>query len=171
MHEESFFANPRTWVGVAFVLFVVIFGRRIWKALVDMLDKRTAAVQRELGEARRLRQEAEAMLADASRRREAALAEAKVMLERAHAEAERLSVATAAEAEAAARRREKMAMDRIAAAEKAAVDEVRFAAAEIATVAAERVIRENLTPDADAHLVDHAIGSLAGALAPRRAAA
>ena len=32
-HEESFWANPRTWVGVAFVLFVVIFGKKIWDAM------------------------------------------------------------------------------------------------------------------------------------------
>ena len=61
-------------------------------------------------------------------------------------------------------------MDRIAAAEKAAVDDVRFAAAEVATQAAERVIRTDLTAEADSHLVDHAIGSLPAALAPRRAA-
>lgn len=170
MHEESFFADPRSWVGIAFVIFVVIFGARIWKALTAMLDKRTATVRAELDEARRLRQEAEAMLLDARRRREAALVEAQAMLAGAQAEAGRLSKAAASDAEASARRREKMAMDRIAAAEKAAVDEVRYAAADIATQAAERAIREGLTAEADAHLVDHAIGTLGTALAPRRAA-
>jgi len=170
MHEESFFADPRTWVAVAFIIFVVLFGRRIWKALTDMLDKRTEAVRAELAEARRLRAEAEAMLSDAKQRREAALAEAQALLDGARAEAERLSRAAAADAEASARRREKMAMDRIAAAEKAAVDDVRFAAAEIAATAAVRVIRDNLTAEADAPLIDRAIGALAGALTPRRAA-
>jgi F-type H+-transporting ATPase subunit b len=170
MHEDSFFANPRSWVGVAFIIFVVVFGSRLWKALAGMLDKRTDAVRAELDEAKRLRREAEAMLTDATRRRDAALAEAQALLDGAKAEADRLSRAAAADAQASARRREKMAMDRIAAAEKAAVDEIRFAAAEIASVAAERVIRDNLTADADAGLIDHAIGSLATALAPRRAA-
>jgi F-type H+-transporting ATPase subunit b len=170
MHEESLLANPRSWVGVAFIIFVVVFGSRLWKALAGMLDKRTASVRAELDEAKRLRHEAEAMLDDARKRREAALAEAQALLEGAKVEAQRLSRAAAADAEAGARRREKMAMDRIAAAEKAAVDEIRVAAAEVAAAAAERVIRENLTAEADAGLVDHAIGSLASALAPRRAA-
>ena len=56
----------------------------------------------------------------------------------------RVAREAAAEAEAATQRRERMAMDRIAAAEKAAVDEVRSLAAEIATAAAEQVIREGL---------------------------
>ena len=63
-----------------------------------------------------------------------------------------------------------MAVDRIAAAEKAAVDEIRTMAAEIATAAAREVLAEGLTPDADARLVDNAISQLPAALASRRAA-
>jgi F-type H+-transporting ATPase subunit b len=170
MHEASFFAEPKSWVAIAFVLFFVLFGAKLWKALAGILDKRTASVQAELDEAGRLRREAEAMLADAAKRREAALAEAQVLLAGARAEAGRLAKAAAADAEAAARRREKMALDRIAAAEKSAMDEVRITAAEVACVAAERVIREGLTPEGDAALVDHAITGLSAVLSPRRAA-
>jgi F-type H+-transporting ATPase subunit b len=170
MHEESFFADPRSWVAVAFVIFFVLFGARLWKALSGMLDQRTAAVRAELDEASRLRREAEAMLADASKRREAALTEARALLEGARAEAARLAKSAAEDAEAAAKRREKMALDRIAAAEKAAVDEVRITAADVACVAAGRVIREGLTPEVGSALVDHAITGLAAALSPRRAA-
>src|SRR5215469_13208641 len=120
MHEEpGFFAEPRNWVFIAFVLFFVIFGRKLWSALAQMLDDRAAKVRAELEEAARLRQEAEAMLGEAEARRAAAL------------------------------RREQMALDRIAAAEKAAVDDVRLTAVEVATVAARQVIAEGLSADAD----------------------
>jgi F-type H+-transporting ATPase subunit b len=164
MHEESFWANPRTWVGLAFILFFVFFGKVLWKALSKMLDDHTAAVRAELEEASRLRREAEAMLADATRRREAATKEAKALIEGAQAQAERVAAATAAEAEAAAARRERMAMDRIAAAEKAAVEEVRHAAAEVATIAARQLLAEGVTPEADAGLIDHAIAQLPATL-------
>lgn len=170
MHEPGFFAEPRTWVAIAFIIFFVLFGRKLWAALAGILDKRTEAVRAELAEAQRLRQEAEAMLKDARNRREAALAEAQTLLARAKDEAARVAREAAAEAQAAARRREQMAMDRIAAAEKAAVDDVRTLAAQIATVAAEQAIRDGLTAEADARLIDHAIGSLPAALAQRRAA-
>jgi F-type H+-transporting ATPase subunit b len=169
MHEESFFADPRTWVATAFIVFFVLFGRRIWAVLAAMLDARADAVRAELAEAQRLRQEAEAMLADASARREAAMAEAQALLSGAKDEAARLATAAEAEARTAAGRRERMALDRIAAAEKAAVDEVRHAAAEIAGMAAEQVIRQELTPEADGTLIDHAIGGLANALGHRAA--
>jgi len=170
MQEPGFFAEPRNWVALAFVVFFVLFGAKLWKALAGLLDKRAAAIQAELDEAGRLRREAEAMLADAARRREAALADARALLEGAKAEAARVAKAAAAEAEAAGRRREQMALDRIAAAEKAAVDEVRNTAAEVACTAAERVIRDALTPETDGGLVDRAIAGVSGALAPRRAA-
>ncbi|HEY8288388.1 MAG TPA: ATP synthase F0 subunit B, partial [Acetobacteraceae bacterium] len=81
MHEESFFAEPRNWVTIAFVLFFVLFGRKLWAALAGMLDARTEKVKAELEEAARLRREAEAMLRDAEQQRANALSEAKAMIE------------------------------------------------------------------------------------------
>lgn len=170
MHEESFLTTPRTWVAAAFVLFFLFFGKLLWKALAGMLDSHSAAIRAELDEAAKLRREAEAMLKDAEKRRTDALAEAQALLEGAKAEATRVAAATAAEAEASAKRREQMALDRIAAAEKAAVDEVRLTAADVATVAARQVITDGLSAEADARLVDHAIGQLPAAMAQRRAA-
>ncbi len=168
--HDSLFADPRTWVGVAFVIFFVIFGRKIGQVLNGILDKRAADIRAELDAAARLRREAEAMLKDATAKREAALIEAKTLLESARAEAVRVGESTRVDAAAAAKRREQMAMDRIAAAEKAAVSDVRLAAADIAARAAERVIADTLTAEQDAPLVDRAIQGLPAALAGRRAA-
>ena len=169
-HEESFWADPRSFVALAFVIFFVIFGRKIWAALTAMLDKRADQVRAELAEAQRLRQEAETMLRDANAQREAATADAERLLTGAKTEAARLGAAAAADAEAAAKRREKMAIDRIAAAEKTALDEVRMIAADVATAAAQQVIRSDLSAEAASALVDRAIIGLPAALSPRRAA-
>lgn len=170
MHGEGFFSNPHSWVAIAFVIFFLLFGSKIWAALTAMLDKRADDIKAELAEAQRLRAEAEAMMKDAKARRDSALSEAKKLLDGAKAEAARLAAAAAAEAEASAARRERMAMDRIAAAEKAAVDEVRLAAADIAARAAETVIRDTLSGSASAALVDNAIAGLPAALANKKAA-
>jgi F-type H+-transporting ATPase subunit b len=171
MHNDpGFFAEPRNWVGIAFILFFVVFGNKLWRALAGLLDARAAAVKAELEEAARLRREAESMLRDAEKQRAAALTDAQALIEGARAEAGRVAAAAAAEAEASAKRREQMAIDRIAAAEKAAVDDVRLAAADVATAAARQVLAEGLTGDADSALIDQAITHLPVALAPRRAA-
>ena len=169
-HDASLWADPRFWVGLAFFLFFAIFGRKMFTPLLAVLDNRSAGIKRELEEAGRLRQEAEAMLADAQARRQAALQEARAMLDNARAEAQRASEAARAEAAGSAARRERMAMDRIAAAEKAAVTDVRQAAADLAGRAAERILADNFSAEADATLIDRAIQGLPAALASRRAA-
>ena len=152
--------NPEFWVLVAFVIFFVLFGTKLWAAITGMLDGRTASIRTELDEAARLRAEAEQMLRDAQAAREAALLEARQVLERSRAEAARVTLEAQTESAAAAKRRERMALDRIAAAEKTVIVEVRQMAADLATQAARDVIAAHLSQDAGTALVDDAIAGL-----------
>lgn len=170
MHEPGFFADPPNWVLIAFFLFFILFGRKLWAPLAGMLDARATRVRAELEEATQLRREAEAMLRDAEKRRVDSMRDAQALIEGARAEASRVAAAAAAEAEASAKRREQMAIDRIAAAEKAAVDEVRVTAADVAAMAARQLLSEGLSAESDAKLVDQAITQLPTALGQRRAA-
>lgn len=155
--------DPEFWVLVSFVLFFVLFGRRLWAAIAGLLDGRANAIRAELAEAQRLREEAETMLAEAQRARTEAMAEAGEVLARSQVEAARLTEAALAEAEASAKRRERLAVERIAAAEKAAVTEIRHLAADIATTAAEHVLAQGLGGTGDV-LLDQAIADLPRAL-------
>lgn len=168
-HDVGFFQDPRSWVAIAFVIFFVLFGRTMWKALTAMLDKRAETIKSELAEALRLRVEAEKMLADATAQRDTALSQATALLEGAKREATRLAQAAADEAEHAAKRREEMALLRIAAAEKAALDDVRIAAAETAAVAAKAYISATMTDTAGSALIEKGIENLPAALAKRAA--
>lgn len=169
-HEAGLLTDPKTWIAIAFLIFFALIGRKLWTSLTAMLDQRTEVIRAELDEASRLRREAEIMLRDAQARREQALVDAQRMIETARAEAARVGEAARAEAAASATRREQMAMDRISAAEKAAVTDVRLAAADIAARAAREVIRDGLSAEGDAQLIDRAIQGLPSALASRRAA-
>jgi len=169
-HPDSLFADPRTWVAIAFVLFFVIFGRKLFGPLIAILDKRGVDIKRELDDASRLRREAEAMLVEAKTQREVAMRDAESMLAHARVEAKAVADAARAEAVTSAARRERMAHDRISAAEKAAITDVRLAAADLAGRAAERVLADGFSADADADLIDRAIQALPTALAGRRAA-
>jgi F-type H+-transporting ATPase subunit b len=161
---EHFWLDPKFWVAVSFVIFVVLAARKGWAVITSILDRRAERVRAELDEAARLRTEAEAMLRQAEADRAAAQREAAELLTRARAEAERVAAAATAEAEAAAKRRERMAMDRIAAAEAGAVNDVRNAAAEIAAVAAREVLAQSVDAKADAVLIDRAVADLPRAL-------
>ena len=55
------FSNPETWVAIAFILFVgVVLYYKLPGKVANALDQRSAAIARELEEARKLRAEAEA---------------------------------------------------------------------------------------------------------------
>lgn len=169
-HHESFFGDPRVWIAIAFLIFFVIFGRKIGTAVNGLLDGRALAIRAELDGAARLRREAEAMLREATLQREAARTEAEAMLARARDEAVQVGENARAAAVTSAARRERTALDRIGAAEKAAITDVRLAAADIAARAAERVIATGFGADSDATLIDHAIQGIPAALGGRRAA-
>ncbi len=70
----------------------------------------------------------------------------------------------AAEAKALTERRERMALERIAAAEAGAVKDVRAAAIDIAAAASAQLLRETFDAQADAAMVDHAIAGVPAAL-------
>jgi F-type H+-transporting ATPase subunit b len=163
-HYEHFWLDPKFWVAVSFVIFLLLVGRMAWARLTGMLDARAERVRSELDEASRLRAEAEMLLKQAEADRAAALTEAQQMLARARAEAARVAEASAAEAEVAAQRRERMALDRIAAAEAGALAEVRRAAADVAIAAARSVIAERMDVATDAATIDRAVTDLPRAL-------
>ena len=130
------------WVGVAFFIFIGIlayFG--VPKAIVAALDSRGEKVAQELAEARRLRVEAEKLLAEYEAKRKAAESEAAGIVAAANEEAKRLAAEAEAKLSDFVTRRTKSAEDKIALAESQAEAEVRAAAAEAATRAAEVIIR------------------------------
>jgi F-type H+-transporting ATPase subunit b len=152
------------WVAAAVLVFAVLFGRKIMTPATAMLDARAAGVRAALDEAATLKAEAEAMLADAKQRQAQAVADAKHILASAHAEAERMARELAEEAEATAKRRERLALDRIAAAEKAALHEVRSVAVDVATAAAAQLLRDGFAANTGGTMIDHAIAGIPAAL-------
>jgi F-type H+-transporting ATPase subunit b len=133
--------SPETWVAIGFVCFVALLAYiGAHRKLFDALDQRRARIQAELDEASRLRQEAEALLAEFERKGRAAESEAAAIIESAKAEAERLAGEAKLRMEDFVARRTKMAEAKIAQAEAQALAEVRSAAADAAVAAAEKLL-------------------------------
>jgi F-type H+-transporting ATPase subunit b len=90
--------------------------------------------------------------------------DAKQILQNARDEAARMSAELAAEAEATAKRREQMALQRIEAAEKSAINDVRTAAIDIATTATTQILRQGINPSIETTMLDTAIAGIPTAL-------
>jgi F-type H+-transporting ATPase subunit b len=149
---------------IAFLALVLFFALMVYlkvpTMVLGMLDKRRDEIARELHEARRLREEAEKLLAEYQAKRAGAEAEAKTIVETAKEQAAAVAEETRASMMAAMARRESQAEDRIKSAETKATDEVRAAAAEAAITAAEKLIRERMSDATQGALVSQAVGDL-----------
>ena len=154
------FSDPEFWTSVAFVLLVVLIGKKIWTAATAGLDTRSARIGDELDEAQRLREEAQHLLAEYQRKQRDAAKEVEAIVAHAREEAGRLRVHAAEALEAVVARREQQASDRIAHAEAEALAEVRGAAVDLAVAAAAKLLAETLDAKASDALVDEAIVGL-----------
>ena len=54
--------SQTAWVLIAFILFFVLVGKKLWSALTTNLDERKKIIENELNEAKKLREEAQAEL-------------------------------------------------------------------------------------------------------------
>jgi len=154
------FHDAEFWVAVAALVFVIVVWRPARRSVVGGLDARSARIRQDLDEARRLREEAQQMLADYQRREREAAAEAAAIVSHAKAEAERLAAHAAAELEQSLQRRQHLAEERIAQAEAKAVDEIRTVAVDVAIGAARQILVDQLDERRGALLLDAAIAAL-----------
>ncbi|MBU6155964.1 MAG: ATP F0F1 synthase subunit B [Alphaproteobacteria bacterium] len=155
------FGDPTFWVGVGTALFVLLLIRLKVPAQVGaMLDARAAAIKAELEEARRLRAEAEALLADYKKKTANAADEAQAIIDAAKAAADRMAADAKVALQQQIERRAKMAEQKIAQAEADALAEVRAAATAAASAAAREVIAKRMTDARGDALIDSAIAEL-----------
>lgn len=159
------FASPDFWVLISFLMFIgLLLYFKVPGMVAGLLDKRAADIAAELDEARRLREEAQQLLASYQRKQRDAMKEAEDIVAQAKIEAENLAKEIRANMELQVERRTKLAEDKIAQAESQALSEVRATAAEVAIGAARKVIADKVTATEDEKLVERSIADLASKL-------
>jgi len=155
------FIGPAAWVSLAMVVLLAV---AIWKKvpamMSGMLDKSIAEIRHQLDEAKQLRAEAEALRKEYADKIAGAEKDAAAMLDHARHEADAIIAKAEADTAAVIVRREKMAEDKIGAAERAAVADLRARAADAAAAAAARLIATKHDASADRALVDQAIAGI-----------
>ncbi len=157
----SLWSDPAFWVAVSFLLF---FALLVWLGvpgkIAGALDNRAEAIKDELDQARRLREDAQALLADYKRKKAEAEEEAKEIIERAKRDAEAMATETRQALGESLTRRTKMAEEKIARAEAQAISEVRGKAVDAALAAAEGILKEQVRGGKSADLINASISEL-----------
>jgi F-type H+-transporting ATPase subunit b len=154
-------AEPETWVAVGFLIFVgILIYVGVPKMITAALDDRAKRVQADLDEARRLKDEAQKLLAEYQSKQKQAEQEAAGIIEGAKAEAERIAADAKIKMEEFVARRTKMAETKIAQAEAQAVADVRAAAADAAVTAAEKILTDTVKGKVADDLIARGIGDV-----------
>ncbi|TFL17955.1 F0F1 ATP synthase subunit B [Jannaschia formosa] len=161
--DYGFFSlrNTDFVVTIGFVIFLgILFYFKVPSKLLGMLDDRATGIRKDLDEAKSLRDEAKALLADYERKTREARAQADEIVATAKAEAEASNVQAKKDLEASVQRRLATAGEQIESARAAAVKEVRDQAIMVATaVAADVLAKQTTASDADA-MIDRSIDTV-----------
>ena len=133
------------WVAIAFLILMGVFGWfGIHRTVIKALDHRSERIKQELDDARRLRDEAAALLADYKARHASAEREAADIITSAQEEAQRIAAEAKTKMEDFVARRTKTAESKIALAEAQALADVRAAAADAAVTAATTILSQSV---------------------------
>ena len=150
------------WTVLTFLTLLAVLARYAWKPLMAALDAREEGIQGNIDEAKRQREEAEALiaqyreqLADGRRQAQALVAESREAAEQLRRELEAKAREESRVILANARREIERERD-------AAVETVRREAVEVAIAAASRLLGERLDSERDRKLVTEYIDDLAG---------
>ncbi|WP_407168416.1 ATP F0F1 synthase subunit B [Bradyrhizobium sp. ORS 111] len=155
------FYEPETWVAIAFVILMIVFGYfGVHRTLLTALDHRAERIKAELEDARRLKDEANKLLGEYKARRTSAEREAEEIIASAKAEAERIAAEAKTKMEDFVARRTKTAESKIALAEAQALADVRAAAANAAVTAASTILSQSVKGSVADDLVSKGIAEV-----------
>ncbi len=146
------------WATIGLLIFVaVMLYIKVPAMLAKSLDARAARIRGELDDARRLREEAQALLADYQKKRKEAEQEAAEIVEAARREAATLADEARQRTEDYVSRRTALAEQKIGQAEREAIAEVRSSAVDLAVEAARVVLAAKVDAKAGADLFKTAL--------------
>lgn len=146
---------------LAFIIFVgILVYFKVPGTIAGLLDKRAEGIEDELNEARKLREEAQAILASYERKSQEVQEQADRIVAQAKEDAASFAEQAKEDLAKSIERRLTSAQDQIASAEASAVREVRNAAINVAVAAAGDVVAKQMNATAANKLIDAAIAEV-----------
>jgi len=158
---SAILSDTSFWALVGLILFFVVIAYfKVPGSIANQLDGRAQRIGDELEQARRMREEAQEILASYQRRQREAEEEAEQIVQQAKDEAKRVREAANKDLDERLERRTQQAEAKIAQAQQQAEQEIRAAAAEKAIQAAEAMLRDGLTKGARESLFKDSVKDL-----------
>ena len=148
------------WITLAILTLFYLAWGPAKSVVIGGLDARAERIRKDLDEAANLRAQAEKLLAEYQAKHRDAMAQADSIVASAKEDAARLAAKAESDLAASLKRREEMALQRIAQAEAQATADVRTAAVDLAIAATAKLLEKHLDAGRQDALADKAIQAL-----------
>lgn len=156
-HEEVFYQSPQFWVGISFILVILLLAKPISGLVKSLLNKRIDGITKRIHNAANLRDDAQKLLAEYEKKFLHADEEAKAILKKSQKEIEFIKKENLHKLENEMKNKEKEAEDRINATKEKASKEISDLTSEMTINAVKAAILQNLDSKAQDKLIDNSI--------------
>lgn len=148
------------WTVVVFLITLAVLTKLAWGPLMKALDEREHRIHDALTKAEQAQKAAEEAIAQAKANSDAALRKADDLVKDARVEAQQMRQKMVDEAKAESQKTVEQGLNRIAAEQRIAMDEVRKTAADLAIRAAARLVQTSMTEQQQRQIVDEFLSEL-----------
>ena len=136
--------SQTAWVLVAFILFFVLVGKKLWSALTTNLDQRKKMIENELNEAKKLREEAQAELNASLKKQKEINKQVLDIINDAKSTAKQIEADALKKSDVIIKRKEEQAKQKINNAQVEALNNIKNISAELSVKSAKVYIQNEL---------------------------
>ena len=136
--------SQTAWVLIAFILFFVLVGKKLWSALTTNLDQRKKMIENELNEAKKLREEAQAELNASLKKQKEINKQVLDIINDAKSTAKQIEADALKKSDIIIKRKEEQAKQKINNAQIEAINNIKNISAELSVKSAKLYIQKEL---------------------------
>ena len=136
--------SQTAWVLIAFILFFVLVGKKLWSALTTNLDQRKKMIETELNEAKKLREEAQAELNASLKKQKEINKQVLDIINDAKSTAKQIEADALKKSDIIIKRKEEQAKQKINNAQVEALNNIKNISAELSVKSAKLYIQNEL---------------------------
>ena len=136
--------SQTAWVLIAFILFFVLVGKKLWSVLTTNLDQRKKMIENELNEAKKLREEAQSELNASLKKQKEINKQVLDIINDAKSTAKQIETDTIEKSNTIIKRKEQQAKQKINNAQIDAINNIKNISAELSIKSAKIYIQNEL---------------------------
>ena len=136
--------SQTAWVLIAFILFFILVGKKLWSALTTNLDQRKKMIENELNEAKKLREEAQAELNASLKKQKEINKQVLDIINDAKSTARQIEADALKKSDIVIKRKEEQARQKINNAQIEAINNIKSISAELSVKSAKVYIQNEL---------------------------